>query len=579
MQKIDITPEREDYFSKRGKVILSACPGSGKTTVLTYKLQQLIEEVTRKHGKYAGVLCLSFTNVAKEEVLEKYRSLHNHNLNFPSEVSTINSFINNYITLPFYRILSGKEIRPQILEDEEFDKVITSHIHFRAYTINNKTIYYIYPPSKFKFDATGALVAPHKLDNPRDERVFQAYAKKIKELQLEHCIFKNDHSVFMANQIIQKVPRIGKLLTKKFPYILVDEAQDTSEEQLLLLQKLFEIGLDGLELVGDYYQSLYEWRDARPDLFYNLMTDESWQACELTDCRRSVQPIIDVYSLIRNDASPHIHSTINDSQCDNPVQVILYGEDNVVSAVHLYESLAENFDNKKVLVRGKALLNALRGNYTSNSPWKEEFPMDVMTSYVLLKKGKTKLAINTLRAAYVKLKNPDSKYRERTLIESELKANYKFNSHLLSFIKKMPPTTLALLEWTEVAERYFTECFELDEYSFDLKQGVWRSKHGISLDEIFGIEESPIKSEISTIHGVKGMTLQSVLLVLDATTSTNSLTINDLKKCEAMPSEKQRLLYVALSRPESLLILGIPKNSCTRERVVEIFGEVVVHEL
>ena len=41
---IDINPQRESYINARGKVVLNACPGSGKTTTIAYKLHTLIKK-------------------------------------------------------------------------------------------------------------------------------------------------------------------------------------------------------------------------------------------------------------------------------------------------------------------------------------------------------------------------------------------------------------------------------------------------------------------------------------------------------------------------------------------------------
>ena len=37
----EITPERKKYIEARGLTVLTACPGSGKTTSIAYKLGKL----------------------------------------------------------------------------------------------------------------------------------------------------------------------------------------------------------------------------------------------------------------------------------------------------------------------------------------------------------------------------------------------------------------------------------------------------------------------------------------------------------------------------------------------------------
>ncbi|RLI51689.1 MAG: hypothetical protein DRP09_18990 [Candidatus Thorarchaeota archaeon] len=92
----------EDYISARSQVFLKACPGSGKTTTVAYKLSVLAENWEDAFGRFSGIACLSFTNIAKDEISEKYVEFSKIPLGFPHLVSTIDSFINRYITLPFF---------------------------------------------------------------------------------------------------------------------------------------------------------------------------------------------------------------------------------------------------------------------------------------------------------------------------------------------------------------------------------------------------------------------------------------------------------------------------------------------
>ena len=106
--------ERLAYLQARGKVILNACPGSGKTTTIAKKILNL--ETSEEIGGHSGVACLSFTNSAKDEINEAYRKLSGKSLQFPNHVSTIDSFINKFITLPFYNLLNRDFSRPKILD-------------------------------------------------------------------------------------------------------------------------------------------------------------------------------------------------------------------------------------------------------------------------------------------------------------------------------------------------------------------------------------------------------------------------------------------------------------------------------
>ena len=87
----DITPQRQAYLDARGFTILTACPGSGKTTSIVKKLCDIMQFCQEQYGVHTGVACLSFTNKACEELAEKFRDMHNERIHHPHLVSTIYS--------------------------------------------------------------------------------------------------------------------------------------------------------------------------------------------------------------------------------------------------------------------------------------------------------------------------------------------------------------------------------------------------------------------------------------------------------------------------------------------------------
>ncbi|RLC71076.1 MAG: hypothetical protein DRI81_18250 [Chloroflexi bacterium] len=78
--------------------------------------------------------------------------------------------------------------------------------------------------------------------------------------------------------------------------------------------------------------------------------------------------------------------------------------------------------------------------------------------------------------------------------------------------------------------------------------------------DIYG-EQASTLVPISTIHQVKGMTFDSLLLILSPTSRGASISINDIRKPERFPPEKQRMIYVAMSRPRYLLSIGVPETT------------------
>lgn len=93
---------------------VSACPGSGKTTVLLAKLKLLADKMPLNNG--AGVCVLSHTNVAVNEIKSRLSDCADKLMAYPNYIGTIQSFIDRFVTMPYIRQKYGRTVQP--VDDE-----------------------------------------------------------------------------------------------------------------------------------------------------------------------------------------------------------------------------------------------------------------------------------------------------------------------------------------------------------------------------------------------------------------------------------------------------------------------------
>ncbi|MBI4652123.1 ATP-dependent helicase [Candidatus Desantisbacteria bacterium] len=565
--------ENEKYISSRGKIILDACPGSGKTSTIAYKLNELVKECEQKYGNFSGIACLSFTNVAKDEITQKYKEFVGTSVSYPHSISTIDNFINKYITLPFYYLINNSCIRPKIIDDEEFiDKAWMDRWNKKYKTNSGQLICFSYPASSINFEfKDGYSSSGHKPDFSKvDKNIFNEYCKNLKNWQINKGLLKSSDSTFIAFQILNNYPRIASWLTKKFPVIIIDEAQDTSEIQHAIFDKLIEHGLENLELVGDPYQCLYEWRDAKPNLFYKKNIDT---CLPLNTCRRSTQKIVDCYSLLRSDNIPKIKSINNEK--DIPIQIYTYSINNEKEIIDKYINNCKMFSNNHIVVRGKKLKNKLIGNIDEDiEPWKHYAPYEILIAKNELNGKKIKESVQRIHSLLALVQNPKAEYHDIKEYEKQLKQDNMRNALIIEFLKNIPSYDLQLSDWTIKTEKYFIDTFKLKvKIEFDLKQGKWKKKHDSKIKDMFTVN-SILPIPISTIHQVKGMTFDSLLLMLSEDSKGQNISIKDIYKPTDFPNEKQRLIYVSMSRPKYLLAIGIP-DTIKKDLIYSTFGKEI----
>jgi DNA helicase-2/ATP-dependent DNA helicase PcrA len=558
--------ERDAYIAARGKVVLNACPGSGKTTTIAFKLHELIGGWKKANGKYVGIACLSFTNVAKDEINSKYSGFHGASIRYPHIVSTIDSFINRNITLPFYYLFQNNfEARPTIVDNPQF----MNKWSFGFYqTVPRKgggtfrrPIHLAYPPSSIDINLDGTFSSDgHKPSLSGNDLInFNLYCQTLKKIQFTEGLLKNSDSTFVALDILRKYPIVAKILARRFPYIIIDEAQDTSEIQYAIIDELIKNNLSNIEFVGDPYQSLYEWREARPDLFMLRHDSKEWHSLNLNKCRRSTQVIVDCFSNFRCECDLGLESENNIPDPER-IRVLRYSE--TKSLLEKYNKISSSHAVKRVLVRGGTLLEAFGVIVKHEIMWKIDpcVPYHLILSKYEMNKGDINSCVRRIRRCLPFLINSSLDVRgQKAWLEKE--GNKPFwNARIIELVARLPPFDLSLAEWTSHTQKLCMQVLETEHLpNFELKKGNKSPLHKEKVSILY--KSSTDYSIVSTIHAVKGMTFDSNMLVLSKNSLGQNISINDFSRPEVFPGEKKRMIYVAMSRPRQQLVIAIPQDA------------------
>ena len=591
--------ERLAYLKARGKVILNACPGSGKTTTIAKKILEL--EKINEIGGHSGVACLSFTNSAKDEINEAYRKLSGKSLQFPNHVSTIDSFINKFITLPFYNLLNRDFNRPKILDHTTIldDMWKTTYVkngktldgllrplnnsEFKAK--NNRSIFHLYPPSEIRIEPDGTFsINGNQPSAEKVDRVnFNSYCQFIKKTQFIKGLISTGDSAYIAHYLLKNNPKISEWLSLRFPFIIIDEAQDNSIMQHAIFEELTKHDLKNIELIGDPYQSLYEWRDARPTEFLRKYDeDETWQSFDLTDNRRSPQNIVDIFSKVRRSGDLKINS-VDCQELEESIIIYKYTANNHELILKHYDDCCSKnkYINSCIVVRGNSLKDSLLGNKLEQRPWGVDLPKGIIYAKNLYLSGDLKNAIKEIRTICIHLIHSGvSEYHKLKEIERENSIDPAFNSLMITILAELPEFTLSISVWTVKTQLFLKEKLNLI-YDVDFKLRNRKSTYlekatlNESVEIHFKKSYSANNIPITTIHHVKGQTLDSILVFFNKKKHKDNITFENISNTENIfPNEIKRLIYVALSRPKHLLGMAFPE-SITNEELKNKFGEKI----
>ena len=291
-------------------LLIKACPGSGKTRTLTYKLAYL---VTKYECSNKLNIAITYTNRAAEEISERLEKMGITDNKI--WVGTIHQFCLEFIIRP-YTIYHKRLNKGYHIIDEYVAKKYISAIAQEL----NINIKYVQNP----------------LDNPDIAKRY--YDKLLLERELDF-----DSILSVANELLHQNEFIAENIAGIVRSIFVDEYQDTNEMQYVILSKIVKVNKSiQLMFVGDTDQAIYGGLGGVAKSGDELQKLFEVEFCEknLDGCYRSTQRIVDYYTNFQIQHTPiYAVSDIKDQK-----GYLLY--DSSIDSKVLYANIAQIVKNE-----------------------------------------------------------------------------------------------------------------------------------------------------------------------------------------------------------------------------------------
>jgi len=245
---------------------VQAGPGSGKTTILTAKLAILARKWPCRDR---GICVLSHTNVARKEIEQKLsrspglrRLLH-----YPHFIGTIQTFVDQFLAIPFLR-REGVEVTA--IDNERF--------RARAWTMfckNSSTgRFAILNWCRNDLERAQSIVGSLRLDGahmgvthdgvgktrfPSESSATGQALIAVKQLLRAEGYFRYDDMFAFAEACLFKVPYVAPALRRRFPWVFIDELQDTSRMQDSVVEAIFAAEGCIFQRFGDKNQAIFDF--------------------------------------------------------------------------------------------------------------------------------------------------------------------------------------------------------------------------------------------------------------------------------------------------------------------------------
>lgn len=516
---------------------VSAGPGAGKTHWLINHIKNVVSN-SHKLQVVKKVACITYTNVGADTITSRL-DIGNDIV----EVCTIHSFLYANVVKPYLHLVAEE------FEVKTNDMVVVDDSNFKSGGIAAQILNAI---GKSWIDTTIFLKGLEKAMWHYESHEYKHYKPKYPQkngkwfvgndcyMEFKKWIWRRgyisfDDILYFSYILLSRYPNICKLIKSKYPYVFVDEFQDTVP---FVVDFLTQLGNDGVivGVVGDKAQSIYDFLGSTVQQFDNF-TVPRMQEYEIRGNMRSTKQIIELLNTIRNDFT---QEWLNGSEGIMPVLLVgdmldcyqqsidKSGTDDIQSLA--YQNMVTNsMRNKRGLSQ---VVNVLEVDFDSD-------PARQLAVKTLIKAVEY-TRMNDLRNAWHQL---DIINRDRTktivVLRHLLEGYHEYkNGSLMNFydfLVNKVSINLKKIVKKEIKEFYLNHTYS--ETAICVKYGDSNNKH-------------------KTIHKSKGEEFDNVFVILKDEKDIEFILSPNLNENNA-----HRVYYVAASRAIKRLFINVPTLS------------------
>lgn len=294
---------------------------------------------------------------------------------------------------------------------------------------------------------------------------------------------------FLSLKILKEYPQITDSIVSRFPVLIIDEVQDTTEIQMAMIDLMDKAGIKKIMIIGDPDQAIFEWNTADSSLFMEKYNSDLWKKLDLDENRRSSTHICNLVNCFYNG---NMTSETPDKNFQEVPEVIGYSNDiDVQRITNDFIQKCTDFGLSKediaVVYRGISFGEQHFGMIDESKdldeiPWvnKHFYVRDFVHGKYLIDNGFYKEGLKLIEKGYFKKSN-NLNYVPTQRIKEKIQENgfRRYRNEIFSIIEKLPSTlNVHLNQWIINTKLNF---------NFTVKQ----NKSNIEIDRFFTDRKVP----------------------------------------------------------------------------------------
>lgn len=538
---------------------IEAGPGAGKTTFLARHVKRVLTESTRLKST-RKVACITYTNVGVHSLRERLGKV-SHEV----EVSTIHSFLYRHVLKPYSWLLDEWPF-----EDKKIPTLYRQRLsgNFIGEILRETNDSYLFYKQKVPLNKIREVMEKAKwlkINNEYEFKLVSDYQRKLEvsndekgsekrwlkqaniDFYREKCheagILLYEDVLYFSYLLIKRYEEIREIIRAKFPYIFIDEFQDTTSLQTDILKYLSEKEVV-LGVIGDKYQSIYGFTGATVQEFNDWKLPKM-KTYTIQQNRRAHDSIVKVLNSFKKNGE--LNQTPIRSKITDGKPLIIPGtleeatiycrgkwEEEFLVLGYNFDKTIESYNPKLKDISFKKFLDFLSDD--SKRGRKIRATLKVIEAFNQFDYTKAIKKITSLQKR-------DTQLNEEEALKYLEVVRKTYNQYLDKPLKKYYMEVLFELRFAD-AGRISDKGRPSRKYSISLKEAL----------SAISIEDRKYQ-EVQTIHSMKGDEADNILVSLPSK-SFKFLMDPDLSNKD----EEHRVYYVAASRARENLAFQVEQE-------------------
>ncbi len=605
--------QQQAVLHNHGPLLVVAGAGSGKTRVITCKIAYLVEEC---HVPDRHILAVTFTNKAADEMRSRAAALLNRH-HMGTTICTFHSLCLRILRQEAHQLGYSPDF--SVCDPADGLVVIKDVLNELGYR-NDKR----HTPRKVQALVSGLKNQSRQLETeklPDLDNILDHYDRSLKAQNLMDF----DDLLLNTVMLLDQFPHVAEHYREQFPYILVDEFQDTNAIQYRIVRQL-AANATHVCVVGDEDQSIYGWRGADFENMLNFPRDFiDTTVIKLEENYRSTRTILDIANaVIANNTMRNPKQLKTNSGAEG--ERIIHGSANPQGeAAQVSRQIRALLQQE---VRPSDIVVLYRANYLSRSLEdalrRENIAYRIVGGYKFYDRKEIKDILGYLKV----LRNPEDNLSFRRIVNvprrkvgpATLDRLEAVDPVLSRSLEKLPdsfPRRKELIELAQVLADFrkrdvFDQAFiqdlidaigyvdmlkaeeepleaqsrmenllELQQVVADYVEATEQPSLAGFLDQVSLLSDTDELDaaemvNLMTIHCAKGLEFHTVFVVgLEEGTFPNQRTVGSSRELE----EERRLMYVAITRARRNLYLSYARErgfgwDSQRKRISRFLKEI-----